>query len=192
MIAHAEFQNVIEIDSNHNVIYDFSVWTPMSRNLSTWFITVWNGLLEYSAAIAYLQYRDCWCVIPNHLTCLVTLDCYLRAWRWTFWRTFNSLGRAPALEFERYMNKYCHKCTYNCKQLQSIASRFCGHYCAFFCILGSRGIDMMSFVHYFTEDRPTGLNDVIVYGHICSMQQKCSKWDKWIHFVLFVDKQQIN
>ena len=45
---------------------------------------------------------------------------------------FDSLGRAPTRLFERYMNEHCREWTYNRKQLQSIISRFCGHYCACF------------------------------------------------------------
>jgi len=74
---------------------------------------------------------------------------------------FDSPGRAPTRTFERYMNEHCREWIYNCKQLQSIVSRFCGHYCACFCILRSRGVDMCPFLRYFTRD--TGLNDVIVH-----------------------------
>ena len=81
---------------------------------------------------------------------------------------FDSLARAPSRLFERYMNEHCRQWTYNnCKQLQSITSRFCGHYCACFCILRSRGVGMFDFLRYFTRD--TGLNDVIVHELICSM-----------------------
>jgi len=43
---------------------------------------------------------------------------------------FHSFGRPPTAEFEHYMNKHCSKWTYNRNQLQSVASRFCGLYCA--------------------------------------------------------------
>jgi len=49
-IAYAEFQNVIQIDSNCNVIYDFSVWTLMS--LSAPSPSTWDVTLEWLAAIA--------------------------------------------------------------------------------------------------------------------------------------------
>jgi len=80
---------------------------------------------------------------------------------------FDSLGRAPTRLFERYMNEHCREWTYNRKQLQSIISRFCGHYCACFCVLRSRGIDMCRFLRYFTQD--TGLNDVVVHELMCSL-----------------------
>jgi len=80
---------------------------------------------------------------------------------------FDSLGRAPTRQFEHYMNEHCREWNYNCKQLQSITSRFCGHYCASFCIIRSRGVSMADFVRYFNRD--TGLNDVIVHELICSV-----------------------
>jgi len=80
---------------------------------------------------------------------------------------FDSLARATTSLFERYMNEHCRKWTYNCKQLQSITSRFCGHHCACFCILRSRGVAMSDFVRYINRD--TGLNDAIVHALVCSM-----------------------
>ena len=77
------------------------------------------------------------------------------------------LGRAPTRTFERYMNEHCREWIYNCKQLQSIVSRFCGHYCACYCILRSKGIDMCRFLRYFTRD--TGLNDVIAHELMCNV-----------------------
>jgi len=78
---------------------------------------------------------------------------------------FDSFGRAPTGEFKRYMKKHCRRWTYNRQQLQSIASRFCGYYCACYSVLRSRGVDISSFVRYFTGD--TGLNDLFVYELIC-------------------------
>jgi len=74
---------------------------------------------------------------------------------------FDSIGRAPTRTLECYMNEHRREWIYNCKQLQSIVSRFCGQYCACFCILRSRGVNMCPFLRYFTRD--TGLNDVIVH-----------------------------
>ena len=48
---------------------------------------------------------------------------------------FDSLGRAPNLLLERYMIAKCSKCskwTYNRRQLQSVLSAFCRHYCVYF------------------------------------------------------------
>ena len=55
--------------------------------------------------------------------------------------------------------------SYNDVQLQSVSSRFCGHYCVLYCILRSRGVSMRSIVCSFTRD--TGFNDVLVHGFIC-------------------------
>ena len=66
---------------------------------------------------------------------------------------FDSLGRAPdrLYIFEHYMNEHCREWTYNCKHLQSITSRFCGHYCVCFCIRRSTGIDMRRFYAILLE-----------------------------------------
>ena len=67
---------------------------------------------------------------------------------------FDSLGRAPNRLFKHYMNEHCREWIYNCKQLQSIISRFCGYYCVCFCILRSRGIASFStlfYSRYWTE-----------------------------------------
>ena len=79
---------------------------------------------------------------------------------------FDPLGRAPLSVFERYMNEHCHDWIYNRKQLQSVASRFCRHYCICFCIARSRDVNMCRFTDYFTCD--TGLNDVVVHDLICN------------------------
>ena len=42
---------------------------------------------------------------------------------------FDSFGRRPSAKFERYMNRHCRYWTFNDKQLQSVASQLCGHYC---------------------------------------------------------------
>ena len=62
-------------------------------------------------------------------------------------------------ELERVIGDYVKR--------KSIISRFCGHYCACFCVLRSRGIDMCRFLRYFTQD--TGLNDVVVHELMCSL-----------------------
>jgi len=80
---------------------------------------------------------------------------------------FDSLGRAPTRSFKRYINGHCRKWIYNCKRLQSIVSRFCGHYCACYCILRSKGVDMYRFLRYFT--RSIRANDVILHELICNV-----------------------
>jgi len=51
VIAYAEFQNVIEIDRNRNVIYDFAVRTPTSWIVP--FVSTRNDSTVCSAAIVY-------------------------------------------------------------------------------------------------------------------------------------------
>jgi len=78
---------------------------------------------------------------------------------------FNSFGRRPTTYFERYMNRHCSSWTFNCRQLQSVTSRFCGHYCIYYCMLRSRGVGMFAIVNSLTAD--TGLNDVLNHRFVC-------------------------
>ena len=76
---------------------------------------------------------------------------------------FDSFGRRPTELFERYLNRHCTSWIYNDRQIQSVISKFCGHYCI--CMLRSRGVDMRKIVSSFTSD--TGLNDALVHGFVC-------------------------
>ena len=73
---------------------------------------------------------------------------------------FDSFGRRPNSVFERYLNRHCSSWIFNDRQLQSVASKFCGHYC----VLRDRGINMRKFISSFTSD--TGLNDVLVHASV--------------------------
>ena len=81
---------------------------------------------------------------------------------------FDSFGRRPSCYFECYMNRNCLSWNFNDRQLQSIVSKFCGHYCIYFCILRSRGVDMRKIVRSFSSD--TGLNDMLVHTYVCRRQ----------------------
>ncbi len=81
---------------------------------------------------------------------------------------FDSFGCRPNASFERYMNRQCLSWNFNDRQLQSIASKFCGHYCIYFCIARSSGVDMCKIVRRFTND--TGLNDMLVHAYVCRRQ----------------------
>ena len=50
-------------------------------------------------------------------------------------------------------------------QLQSIVSKFCGHFCIYFCIRRSSGLHMHKIVRSLSSD--TGLNDVLVHSYVC-------------------------
>jgi hypothetical protein len=78
---------------------------------------------------------------------------------------FDSFGRAPNEIFERYLNSKCSSWIFNDRQLQSVVSKFCGHYCIYYCMLRSRGVGLRKIVSNFTSD--TGLNDVIVHRFAC-------------------------
>lgn len=84
---------------------------------------------------------------------------------------FDSFGRPPEKTFRSYLKKHCGRgggkkdWTFNERQLQSVASRFCGHYCVYYCLLKNRGLEMEEIVSKFTND--TGFNDVLVHGFVC-------------------------
>jgi len=78
---------------------------------------------------------------------------------------FDSFGRRPNAVFERYLNSHCSSWIFNDTQLQSVVSRFCGHYCICYCLLRASGIDMPKIVRSFSSD--TGLNDVLVHRFVC-------------------------
>jgi len=78
---------------------------------------------------------------------------------------FDSFGRRPSAAFERYLNSHCLSWIFNNRQLQSVISRFCGHYCIYYCMLRSMGFDMRKIVRSFSSD--TGLNDVLVHRFVC-------------------------
>jgi len=81
---------------------------------------------------------------------------------------FDSFGRRPTTLFERYLNRHCSSWTFNDRQLQSVVSKFCGHYCIYYCMLRSRGVDMRKIVSSFSSD--TGLNDALVHGFVCRLR----------------------
>jgi len=83
---------------------------------------------------------------------------------------FDSFGRRPSAEFERYMNRHSRYWTFNDKQLQSVVSQFCGHYSICYCLYRSSGIDMRKIVCSFTSD--TALNDVLVHALVCRIRKQ--------------------
>jgi len=78
---------------------------------------------------------------------------------------FDSFGRPPPMTFRRYLDEHCMYRNFDDRQLQSVASRFCGHYCVFHCIMRSRSVDMRRIVSSFTRD--IGSNDVLVHKFVC-------------------------
>ena len=80
---------------------------------------------------------------------------------------FDSFGLRPKSMFERYMNNHCIAWTFNKKQMQSLVSRFCGHYCIWYCIMMFRRVALDALVYGMTED--TGLNDFFVHRFACKL-----------------------
>jgi hypothetical protein len=80
---------------------------------------------------------------------------------------FDSFGRAPGVIFARFLNRNCRVWVYNERQLQSVASYFCGQYCIFYCLYKSIGYDMNFIRSCFTRD--TGFNDSLVHTFVCRM-----------------------
>ena len=80
---------------------------------------------------------------------------------------FDSFGRKPLMAFENFLNRNCVSWTFNPKQLQSAASRFCGHYCVFYCLYRSIKFKPTTIVNWFSND--TGLNDVLVHAFVCKL-----------------------
>jgi len=78
---------------------------------------------------------------------------------------FDSLGRPPDTVLKRYMDAACKHWTFNSRQLQSVVSAFCGHYCIYFCVLRSRDITMNEIVASFSND--TGFNDCMMHAFVC-------------------------
>ena len=74
---------------------------------------------------------------------------------------FDSFGRAPDQRLTLFMKCNCVNWIYNKRQLQSVVSKCCGHYCILYCINRAKlGIDLHRFLTRFTKD--TGFNDLIV------------------------------
>lgn len=78
---------------------------------------------------------------------------------------FDSLGQYPNAVIAAYMNDNCQTWTYNIRQLQSVISSFCGHYCIFYVKLRSIGHSMHDIVSSFTND--TAFNDSFVHAFVC-------------------------
>jgi len=78
---------------------------------------------------------------------------------------FDSLGRRPSVDFERYMNRHCSSWIFNDRQLQSVTSKFCVHYCICYCVFRRIGVDMRKITASFTSD--TALDDILVHAMVC-------------------------
>ncbi len=74
---------------------------------------------------------------------------------------FDSFGREPDVRLKTYLNEHCKRWTFNRRQLQSVISKYCGHYCIAYIVLRSRkNGSMNSFLGFFSKD--TAFNDALV------------------------------
>jgi hypothetical protein len=80
---------------------------------------------------------------------------------------FDSFGLGPKRVFERYMNEHSIAWTFNKKQMQSLVSRFCGHYCIWYCMLKCKKVTLNKLMCSMSTD--TGLNDFLVHRFACRL-----------------------
>ena len=78
---------------------------------------------------------------------------------------FDSFGRPPDAPFRIFLNKHCAHWIFSERQLQSAISRFCGHYCIFYCLHRARNKNVNAIANLLTSD--TGLNDYMVHNYVC-------------------------
>lgn len=82
---------------------------------------------------------------------------------------FDSLGNPPEAPFRRFLNRHCARWIFTDRQLQSLVSRFCGHYCILYSLHRSRGRSINAIKNMLTFD--TGLNDYLVHKFVCDVKQ---------------------
>src|SRR6267154_3993004 len=80
---------------------------------------------------------------------------------------FDSFGISPQRIFERYMDSRCTVWTFNNKQMQSLVSRFCGHYCIWYCMMKFRKASLNELIHTMSKD--TVLKDFLVHRFACRL-----------------------
>ena len=80
---------------------------------------------------------------------------------------FDSFGRRPTGIFERYMDLHSTTWIYNDRQLQSITSRFCGHYCILYAVYKNRRYSMRNIIKMYGNNHV--LNDYNTYRFVRKM-----------------------
>ena len=74
---------------------------------------------------------------------------------------FDSYGNHPSYyQLESYLDKTSSKWTYNRKQIQSVISDFCGHYCVLFILHKCRNMSLDTFISKFSDS--TIENDLLM------------------------------
>lgn len=78
---------------------------------------------------------------------------------------FDSFGQQPILYNLEAKLPSAQRIVYNTKQLQSVDSQVCGHYCLFYCYYRARGYSMNQIVsRHFSRD--TSNNDSFVFTRV--------------------------
>ena len=80
---------------------------------------------------------------------------------------FDSMGRFPNKWFKTFLVENYTDWIWNGKQLESVISKLCGHYCIFYCFHRCIGVDVRKVAKMFTKD--TSLNDSIVHNFVCNV-----------------------
>jgi len=81
---------------------------------------------------------------------------------------FDLIGRALLNTIRNYLDRWCgraDKWIFNDRQVQSVISRLCGHYCVYYCALRSNAISLREIVASLSKD--TAFNDVLVHAFVC-------------------------
>jgi len=78
---------------------------------------------------------------------------------------FDSFGRGPCKTIKEYLDRRCKRWTHNTRQLQSVVSWLCGHYCIHYCMLRSSGIKMREIANSLSTD--TAFSDALVHAFVC-------------------------
>lgn len=74
-------------------------------------------------------------------------------------------GKPPCMTVRKYLDRWCKRWTYNDRQLQSVISTLCGHYCIYYCLLRNRKITMREIVDSLSKD--TAFNDALIDAFAC-------------------------
>ena len=82
---------------------------------------------------------------------------------------FDSMCRFPTKRFKIFLDVNCTAWIWNEKQLESVISKFCGHYCIFYCLNRCRGVDVREVAKMFTKD--TIPNDSLVHNFVCNVKR---------------------
>jgi len=78
---------------------------------------------------------------------------------------FDSIGKAPPDSIRKYLDRWCggaDKWIFNDRQVQSVISRLCEHYCVYYCTLRSNAISLREILALLSKD--IAFNDVLMHA----------------------------